>query len=71
VLGAIEYGANAAAGVTAHAKVEFQYTPVETCAGGLVPIGASIDQRCPNGQPPGARRLKPTPYVQLRPHRAE
>lgn len=58
VLSSIEYGANSAAGVVAHAKVEFQYAPMEACAGGLVPTGATIDQRGSNGEMHGSRRLQ-------------
>ena len=58
VLTSIEYGANNAAGVVAHAKVEFQYAPMEACAGGLVPTGAIVDQRGSAGEMHGSRRLQ-------------
>jgi RHS repeat-associated protein len=47
----IEYSANAAAGLAAHAKVEFEYAPLETCPGSEMPIGASNEYntyRSPN-----------------------
>jgi hypothetical protein len=38
----IEYTANEAAGLIPHAKVEFEYTPLDLCAGSHVPIGAAM-----------------------------
>lgn len=53
----IEYGTNAGAGVIAHARVDFSYAPIETCAPSAVPIGAALDHRQSLGQLRGARRL--------------
>jgi Salmonella virulence plasmid 65kDa B protein len=37
----IEYTSNDAAGLAAHAKVEFTYAPADLCAGSSMPIGAA------------------------------
>lgn len=37
----IEYSSNDTAALTAHAKVEFSYAPVDLCAGSSMPIGAA------------------------------
>lgn len=38
----IEYTTNAAAGLVAHAKVEFEYAPLELCNGSTLPVGAAM-----------------------------
>lgn len=52
----IEYTSNEAAGLDAHAKVEFEYAPLEVCSYSDVPIGAATRPMSP-GTVEGARRL--------------
>lgn len=52
---AIDYSANDAAGIAAHAKVDFVYAPLESCGG--APIGAAFDFRFGIPRVAGARRL--------------
>ncbi|MCI0585138.1 MAG: hypothetical protein L0227_19970, partial [Chloroflexi bacterium] len=53
----IEYTKNAAAGLEAHARVAFEYAPLESCPGSEVPIGASLSFRSGRRYVEGARRL--------------
>lgn len=55
VLDRIEYGANAAANLPAHAQVVFTYVPLELCGG--LPKGASTDYYFGFGRMRGSRRL--------------
>jgi RHS repeat-associated protein len=57
VLQRIEYTANAAAGLAAHAKLDFVYAPTETCSYGAVPIGAQTDHHFEKKRMRGAQRL--------------
>jgi RHS repeat-associated protein len=52
----IEYSSNNNAVLKPHAKVEFDYAPVESCEGSRVPIGAAFDSHV-RGYFEGARRL--------------
>ena len=57
VLQRIEYTSNAAAGLAAHAKLDFVYAPTETCTLGAVPIGAQTDHHFGKKRMRGAQRL--------------
>jgi RHS repeat-associated protein len=57
VLQRIEYTSNAAAGLGAHAKLDFVYAPTETCNLGAVPIGAQTDHHFETKRLRGAQRL--------------
>jgi hypothetical protein len=52
----IEYSSNEAAGLSAHAKVDFEYAPLEVCSNSKIPIGAAPTP-LPAGKVEGARRL--------------
>jgi hypothetical protein len=52
----IEYTSNNAAGLAAHAKVEFGYAPADLCPGSNMPIGAAPSAGAPLGIE-GSRRL--------------
>ncbi len=52
---AIEYTSNATAGLAAHARIDFEYAPLETCGG--APIGAAFDDRFAARRWRGSRRL--------------
>lgn len=59
-LARIEYTANEAAGLGAHAKVEFAYAALETCPASKLPIGARYENNFGSdiaGYYEGARRL--------------
>ena len=55
-LSRIEYTLNENAGLPAHAKVEFEYAPLEVCSGSETPIGAA--QLPGTSRVQGARRLE-------------
>jgi RHS repeat-associated protein len=52
----IEYSANAIAGLSAHAKVEFAYAAPDMCSNSNIPIGAA-PSALPPGKVEGSRRL--------------
>lgn len=51
----IEYTANDAAGLAAHAKVDFVYAPLESCDD--APVGSAVDYHFGGGRLAGSRRL--------------
>ncbi len=57
-LRSIEYTSNQAAGLGAHAKVDFAYAPLEVCPGTDVPIGSQPDYRSGALYSEGALRLQ-------------